>query len=293
MNSGFVMGVLINRYLRHSKIRTIRRERFRFGVRKVLIGVVGSFVLSLMFIFCHDMIIQLAYFKANHVEVKGNSRLSREDVLTIAQISQTPNILAVNRLIARKRLQDHPWIVNADVIRELPNRLAIQIQEYIPIAVLEIGTRYLMDSDGHVFKEATESEGDGLPLVAGLDLTDLNTNTMSESTVFSSVLAVLKIGKATHAIIPNQNIYRIIVDRDVGVTLVVREPVQALKIQTISLGLSDFEKKYRSLDMMIGYLKKTHMTDAVERIDMTDIRRIVVRPAAPKAASTDNLKEDV
>ena len=292
MNSGFVMGVLINRYMRQSKIRTIRRERFRFGVRKVLIGVVGSFVLSLMFIFCHDTITQLAYFKANHVEVKGNSRLSREDVLTIAQISQTPNILAVNRLIARKRLQDHPWIVNADVIRELPNRLAIRIQEYIPIAVLEIGTRYLMDSDGHVFKEAAESEGDGLPLVSGLDLTDLDMN-QSESTVFSSVLAILKIGKAPNAIMPNQNIYRIIVDRDVGVTLVVREPIRALKIQTISLGLSDFAKKFRSLDLMIGYLKKTHFTDAVEHIDMTDIRRIVIRPAAPETASTDHHKEDV
>jgi cell division protein FtsQ len=290
------MSVLINRYRRYrrdSKIKKLRHERLRFGIRKMLAGILGSFVLSFFLVFCHDMIVQWDYFQATHVDIRGNSKLSDADVLEISQIGKTPNILAVNRLIAQKKLCDEPWIVTAEVIRELPNRLSIHIQEHQPVAVLEIGTRYLMDGNGQIFKEADESECHGLPLVTGLDLTDLKRMDTSETTGFSAVLTVLKMGKADGALIPNRNIHHIHVDRDVGLTLVVREGVRSMKIDRISLGLTDFDQKYKSLDLMIGYLKKTHMTDAVGHIDLTDSRRIVVRPAGPEAVLADNHKEDV
>ncbi|MGD9972611.1 MAG: cell division protein FtsQ/DivIB [Desulfatirhabdiaceae bacterium] len=290
------MSVLINRYRRYrrdSKLQKLRQERLRFGIRKMLGGVLGSFVLSFFLVFCHDLIVQWDYFQATHVDIRGNSRLSDADILEISQIGKTPNILAVNRLIAQKRLCDQPWIVTAEVIRELPNRLTIHIQEHQPVAVLEIETRYLMDGAGQIFKEADETECAGLPLVSGLDLTDLNRHDPSEATAFSAVLTVLKMGKEENALIPNRNIHQICVDRDVGVTLVVREGIRSMKIDRISLGLTDFDQKYKSLDLMIGYLKKTHMTEAVAHIDLTDTRRIVVRPAVPDTVLADNHKEDV
>jgi cell division protein FtsQ len=287
------MKTWIHRYLRQSQLRKIRQDRYRFGVRRILAGVAGSALLSLMLIVCHDLIIRWDYFRAPMVEIRGNQRLSREEVLQTAGIDDSPNVLAVNRLTARKRLLDHPWIRTAEVIRELPDRLFVHIQEHDALAVLEVEKRYLLNGEGRVFTEAEDAECLGLPLISGLELTDVVGENIPEFPAFSAAKNLLQVGRQPGCLVPNRIIQRVFVDRHAGITIEVKEPIRGRRIHSIRLGMDGFPEKYRSLESLIGYFINTHMTEAIEMVDLTDIRRIVVRPVGPESGMTGDHKEDV
>ena len=256
-------------------------------------GILGSALLSLMLIAIHDLIIHCDYFRTPMVEIRGNQRLTREEILRTAQIDDSPNVLAINRLAARKRLLDHPWIREAEVIRELPDRLFVQIQEHVPLAILEVEKRYLLDGEGRVFKEAEEAECAGLPLISGLELTDLAGKNMPEFPAFSAAKNLLQMSRQPECLIPNRIIQRISVDRHAGITVIVGEPIRGRRIHSIRLGMDGFPEKFRSLESLIGYFINTHMTDPVEMVDLTDIRRIVVRLAVPDSGMIGDHREDV
>lgn len=64
-----------------------------------------------------------------------------------------------------------PWIASVDVHRILPHTIAIEVHEHAAAAVVELGELYLVDASGHPFKRAAleTGEGDGLPIITGLD----------------------------------------------------------------------------------------------------------------------------
>jgi cell division septal protein FtsQ len=64
-----------------------------------------------------------------------------------------------------------PWVASVEVHRLLPHTIAIELHEHTAAAVVELGELYLVDPAGHPFKRAAleTGEGDGLPIITGLD----------------------------------------------------------------------------------------------------------------------------
>jgi cell division septal protein FtsQ len=70
---------------------------------------------------------------------------------------------------ATTRLRAEPWIATADARRVLPDRIVVDIREFQPAAVVELGdSRYLADVSGHPFKRAEAPDHADLPLVTGI-----------------------------------------------------------------------------------------------------------------------------
>ena len=67
------------------------------------------------------------------------------------------------------RLEEDPWIARARVRRDLPSELIVSVVEREPAAVVVMSGLYLADAEGRVFKRALPGEGDGLPLLTGLE----------------------------------------------------------------------------------------------------------------------------
>lgn len=71
-------------------------------------------------------------FTTRHVDVAGNSRLSREMVLRYGGLSEGDNSLAVSIAEVEKNLRATPWVEEASVKRLLPDRFIIKIKERMP-----------------------------------------------------------------------------------------------------------------------------------------------------------------
>jgi cell division protein FtsQ len=269
------------------KGRKARRRIKIFGpvllVFKLTAAVAGVAVVTGFFILVHDLLTQSDYFTVDKLTIGGNRRLTKEEVVRQARVGKGDNILAVNLSLVRKRLLAHPWIAEAEVGREIPSGLRIRIIEHSPLAVVDVGQKFLINRHGVVFKAWEASDPVDLPLITGLNPSDLTIFEQSDRSEiesgpgqtppFKAVMQVLNLGQQQESILPNRYIKRIRVDRQTGITVYAFD-----SIKTIYLGFSDYAGKYHMLSNLFSYFKRQKSISDFDRIDLNNLHRVVVNP---------------
>ena len=239
--------------------------------------------MSLFFVLGHDFITQCDYFNAKQVTVFDSQRLSIASVLKQAGLNSGINTLAVNLTLTRKRLLAHPWIDDAEVTRNLPDKIDIRVIEHRPMAILDLDRRFIINTKGKIFKEWSVSDPDNLPVISGLEFSDLNIDPDFRTTPFQAVMTILKMGEPKGSILPNRSINRIHVDRELGLTLYAFGKSKAIK-----LGYNDYLNKLKSLKNILYHLKEQHEFVDFESIDLNNLNRIVVNPVRSGSSGRDH-----
>jgi cell division septal protein FtsQ len=102
------------------------------------------------------------------VQVEGNQRVTPSEILEAAGVAQGPNLLALDLEAVETGLISHPWVRAAKVERALPDRLRIEISERTPSILLSLGSLYLVDVRGEIFKRLAPGEHFSLPILTGI-----------------------------------------------------------------------------------------------------------------------------
>ena len=246
---------------------------------KIMAAVSLMTAMSIIFIFGYDLLTQCDYFRANSIIVNGTNRLSQNQIIKHACIDSGVNIFSVNLSATRKRLLAHPWIADAEVRRELPDRINIRIKEHKPLAIIDLGRKFLINDHGEIFKELAASNPGNLPIIIGLEFSDLDVSGLdvsgkSRNIPFNAVMDVLQLGQKAGSIIPNRLLKIIRVDRETGITLYAFSGIKAIK-----LGYNNYPDKYERLKNVLFYMEKGHMFSDFDTIDLNNLDRIVVNPA--------------
>lgn len=268
-----------------AKQRTNIMEYFKTGL-KISAWIAALLLVSFTFIFGYDFLTQCDYFKANSFSVTGNDKLTEEQVLQRARLEKGVNILSVNLSEVRKRLIAHLWITEAEVSRELPSKIHIRIKEQKALAVIDLERKFLINTDGEIFKEVSATDPDNLPIVSGLEFSDINVLEETLSLPFDAVMQVLKFGQNPNSLLPNTLIKRIHVDREIGLTI--HAPAFASgMISTIKIGYHDYPGKYAGLNNILTYIKKRNEFSRLVSIDLNNIDCIVVLPVSNESPAND------
>jgi cell division protein FtsQ len=251
---------------------------------KFIVFLLGGVVLSLSCVFIHDVVTQCDFFRAKKITITGLHRLSEQQVLQQARIEPNANILSVNLDLARKRLLRHPWIAEARVARELPDTIAIAIREQEPLAVIDLGGKFIINTRGEVFKAWEQKDTTDLPLVTGLAFSDIRLPMDKGSLGFEALMGVLQIGQISGGVLPNRRVRRIHVDQDLGLTLYAFDEKTVVK-----LGYRDFPEKLRRLETLLYRFEKQQNWTGFDSIDLVNLNRVVVSFARGEAHG--NVKE--
>lgn len=270
-----------NNYYKNS-IAGKRNKVITRVVSGIKIATVGIMVLlvSFLFIFSYDFLTQCDYFNAEKLTVIGTHRLTKKQVLRQAGINKGVNILSVNLPKARKRLLSNSWIEDAEVRRELPSGIRVRITEQKPIAILDLSRKFIINTHGEIFKEMDASDHCRIPVVTGLEFSDINVRGESWSVPFHSVMEILKLGRQPESVLPYGLIKKIRVDREIGLTIYAFDRIKAIKI-----GYNDYQSKYAMLKNVLFYLKKKGNFSRIESIDLNNLNRIVINPAKKETAA--------
>ena len=264
--------------------------------------------MSLGFTLIHDLIVQGDYFRAKNLTVTGTRRLSADQILAQADIRFGSNILAVNLSISRKRLLAHPWIAEATVMREIPDKIRISITEHKPLAVVDLGRKFLISDKRILFKEKDVSDPDNLPLVRGLRYSDIRIPgkqtrfriekqsppketgsgraiyRQTEMDPLDAVMEILHLGLNKGSVLPNGRIKQIWVDKDIGLTLYPADTVREIR-----LGYHEYSNKYAVLRKVFKYIengKIKHFAD-FDSIDLNNLNRVVLVPLKTEKPAKD------
>ena len=110
-----------------------------------------------------------AGFTVNQFEVTGIHRMERLDVYSQIAVEEGKPILLVDLDAVRDSLLGHGWVADARVSRRLPDLLAVDIVERVPVAVWDRGGGQLslIDRTGAVIESVDRERMPDLPLVQG------------------------------------------------------------------------------------------------------------------------------
>ncbi len=269
-----------------AKKKQIRKNRFKKDHRQARQRIVGRFVVGLklialiavlmgfsaLFMVGYAAVTHTDYFRTEAVKVRGLSRLTEKAILTQAKVQTGDNLLAVNLGLVRKRLLAHPWIATARVAREIPGTIRIEITEHQALAVLDLGRKFLIDTNGRVFKEYGSDDPQALPLVTGIAYADMSLGEDVLSPAMKAVVQVLQISQAKTSAVPYARIQQVRVDPQMGVSLTVWQDQRRIK-----LGFAPFESKYQRIKQLLPYLRQSARWQGFDTIDANNPDRIVVQ----------------
>lgn len=110
-------------------------------------------------------------FALTDIAVEGTRRLSRDDILAAAGLKLGENLFSLDVEAAQRALTQSPWVKQAKVTRQLPNRVLVQVHErQAQASLLANGKTFLVDETGQPFKEVGIGDPHDLALITGLSL---------------------------------------------------------------------------------------------------------------------------
>jgi len=142
--------------------------------------------------FVVDWLETSSWGKLQVIEVTGLERYPEVDILSVANIEAGSDLMSLSIDSIAERVTALPAVKCARVLRRLPGRLIIQVQERIPIAVLGNGEITLVDSEGIPFPIIGAGEVIDLPVIS---FSSLKKNCSLYSTQFNQAIDL--VGKIT------------------------------------------------------------------------------------------------
>jgi len=112
----------------------------------------------------------LEVFHVHQINVRGNRRLSNDEVLAMLQSLRGRSVLTVDLAEWRQALLNSPWVADASLRKTLPSTVDVVILERAPLGIGRIkGSLYLVDDRGAIIDEYGPHYADlDLPIIDGL-----------------------------------------------------------------------------------------------------------------------------
>lgn len=131
-------------------------------------------------------------FAVTAVEVRGASRVSVARILAAAGIAPGANLWTIDSRGVIARIEGMPEIRRADVVRELPNRVTIIVEERRPFTLVHAGRLHWMDEDGRVLGEEARAVAPEVPVISGLSEDELATMRTSPGPKARAAIALIR-----------------------------------------------------------------------------------------------------
>jgi len=203
------------------------------------------------------------------VVVHTGPRVPDQEVRMLAAISPGDNILGFRLSECVEAIEIHPWVKRASVMRELPDRVVIEIEEREPEAMIALGALYYVDGDGEIFKKVLAGDSLDLPVLTGVSLLEVVED--KEQVDYRVGLGLELIGLARDSrILPLAELSEINLDRAFGATV-----VRAADAMRIRFGHDQFPDKWTRMERALVELADE--APKVSELDLNYEGRVTVR----------------
>ncbi len=247
----------------------LKRRSSRIGreIMKTLAVIIAAGGLGMVLVYGYNFAICSSYFQLKDASVRGCVRVHEGMVLELAGVVPSMNILTANLEKMAMKIRTSPWVREAFVGRELPNRLVIEIEERIPAALIRRDKNlYLVDRDGVVFKGLDGEDKVDLPLLTGMR----RGGTVDDELLKGALSLLDRISRSD--VYPRfENISEINGDPLYGYT------IYTIDRNELKLGYGQYEKKFRRLEKVLSDLSRKDAGASVLSINLMEADRIIVQ----------------
>jgi len=209
------------------------------------------------------------HFAIKEIVVRAGQRVSERDIRRLADLNEGDNIIDFRLREVVENIEIHPWVKSASVMRELPDRLVIEVVERKPVAAIALGSLYYVDGEGEIFKKILPGEDMDLPVLTGITLREVVESKESVVPLIELGISVVSVA-ANSNVMPAQEVSEVKLDRELGATV-----VRASDGLTIKVGRSELVEKWTRLESALVELGAE--APKVGELDLNYEGRVTVR----------------
>ena len=132
----------------------------------ILIGAIGCLGASINYLYHY--LTSSPYFNLTQIEIEGNKYLDKEAVQKFLGLNASVNIFSLDVKGLNQRLVLHPWVRDGVIKRVLPDKILVSIVERDPVALVDLGPKFLVAQDGQILTPLKGTGGLQLPLITGV-----------------------------------------------------------------------------------------------------------------------------
>lgn len=165
----------------------------------IAVGAVGAIVLSLYRYGAHSWRFRID--SSDQIEIAGLHNVTRSQVMEVMGADIGRNIFFVPLDDRKKQLEEISWVESATVMRFLPNRLKIQVQERTPVAFAQIGSKIqLIDLHGVVMDVPPgAAKKYSFPVIVGMGESEPLSTRAARMKIFGQLMHDLDSGGANYS----------------------------------------------------------------------------------------------
>ncbi|MDQ1284662.1 MAG: cell division protein FtsQ [Thermodesulfobacteriota bacterium] len=228
--------------------RSIKKTYWRRSVLKILFVTGICLDILLACALGYLIVIRSSYFNLNKVDVYGNHRLSKEEVIEAARLETGMNLLSIDLESITERLLRHPWIRSGSIYRRLPGQLVLEVEERTPRGILASDRLYYIDEKGIVFTRVLPGDPIDLPLFTGIQSDNMR---LHPGEIQDSLRSGLKLTELIDRVdfgLHYADVREINISSEEGLTLKMKSG------QIVILGHDDFESRLLRFDRLRKFL---------------------------------------
>ncbi|HEX6907994.1 MAG TPA: FtsQ-type POTRA domain-containing protein [Terriglobales bacterium] len=208
---------------------------------------------------------------SDDIGLSGNHNVSRAQVMEVMGGDIGRNTFFIPLAERQKQLERIPWVKSAAVMRFLPNRLQVQIQERTPVAFARIGSHIsLIDADGVVMDLPVGGHQQySFPVIVGMGEAEPLSTRSARMDIYTQLIQDLDSSGARYS----QDLSEVDLSDPEDVKVMVNDPSGAVLVH---LGAGNFLQRYK--------IYVTHVAEwrqQFQKLDSVDLRydrQIIVNP---------------
>jgi cell division protein FtsQ len=182
-----------------------------------------------------------AGLQIENVMVTGRHLTHSKEILAALDLPENKAMLLFDPTAAQERVASLPWVKTAQISRQFPNTIQIDLVEHKPIALWQhAGEIHLVDAQGDVIPAEDWQGFHGLPLLVGEHANKKGTQLLASLVDYPELLEEMK-----SAILVGNRRWDIQLKSDITLKLPQRNPLIAWQ------QLADYQHLYHLLDAQI------------------------------------------
>lgn len=241
------------------------RRRARWARRVGFLGA-ALVALALQALAAH-WVFTTPRFAIASVEVRGALRVSAQRILDVAGVTLGANLWRLDTNAVVGRLEALPEIRRAEVIRELPGRVTILVEERRPFTLVHGNRLHWVDEEGRVLGEERQAVIPPVPVITGLTEQEVATMRTAPSPKARAAIALIRTLLRSGSPLAAE-ISEIDMSRREGPLLYTVDGIE------VRLGTEDWEERLARLE---GVLAQVASQEGVSAIDLRFRDQVVLK----------------
>jgi cell division protein FtsQ len=212
---------------------------------------------------------------SDDIEITGTDNVTKAQIMEVMGADLGRNIFFIPLAQQKAQLEQIPWVEAASVMRFVPHRLKVEIQERTPVAFARVGPRIFLIDAGGTLMELPPKRKFSFPVILGMNPGEPLSTRAPRMKAYDELVRDLDAGGARYS----QDLSEVDLSDLDDVKVRVNDAAGDVLVH---LGSSDYLNRYK---IYVGHVKEWRQQfQKLESVDLRYDNQIIVNPDMPAPA---------